>query len=210
MGSTVSWLPQQPLCVSSISKQGQLVLQDVRLLGRPLLQQQLDGPVYDAVWMTPGISAGSSADGSAGSSAGVLQEQQLVVVGRDNCLRVYTLGAAALQQGRNAWGVALGCDAPVTASHKLLLINRSFAGAWGKTHLGYKTHHAPESPRCWAVLVGSRSRQYSQSSALILDSPPCSAPYVLQAFWHPQGLCAPLAATAAASWLWPQQQTGGS
>lgn len=210
MGSTVSWLPQQPLCVSSISKQGQLVLQDVRLLGRPLLQQQLDGPVYDAVWMTPGISTGSSADGSTGSSAGVLQEQQLVVVGRDNCLHVYTLGAAALQQGRYAWGVALGCDVPVTASHKLLLINRSFAGAWGKTCLGYKTHHAPESPRCWAVLVGSRSRQYSQSSTLILDSPPCSAPYVLQAFWHPQGLCAPLAATAAASWLSPQQQTGGS
>jgi hypothetical protein len=109
MGSTVSWLPQQPLCVSSISKQGQLVLQDVRLLGRPLLQQQLDGPVYDAVWMASGVNTGSSADGLAGGSGGVLQEQQLVVVGRDNCLRVYTLDAAALQQGGDTRGVLVGC-----------------------------------------------------------------------------------------------------
>jgi hypothetical protein len=29
----------------------------------------------------------------------MLLEHQLVVVGRDNCLRVFTLDAAALQQG---------------------------------------------------------------------------------------------------------------
>lgn len=100
MGSTVAWLPQQPLCVSSISKQGQLVLQDVRLLGRPLLQQQLQGPVYDAVWMAagPSSSSGSSAWGAAGPAAGV-QELQLVVAGRDSCLRLYCLDTPALQQG---------------------------------------------------------------------------------------------------------------
>lgn len=88
MGSTVSWLPQQPLCVASISKAGQLVLQDVRLLGRPLLQQQLEGPVFDAVWLTgtnpwasPGTPAAAaaaaavvggvgSADGGSGAAAG--------------------------------------------------------------------------------------------------------------------------------------------
>jgi hypothetical protein len=92
MGSTVSWLPHQPLCVSSISKQGQLALQDVRLLGRPLLLQQLQGPVYDAVWM-PAAAAASS-------SSGGMTELQLVTAGCDSSLRVYSLTAAGLQQGR--------------------------------------------------------------------------------------------------------------
>jgi hypothetical protein len=108
MGSTVSWLPHQPLCVSSISKAGQLVLQDVRLLGRPLLQQQLEGPVYDAVWMlaqppATAASAAGAAAGAAGAAAAAggsgVTELQLVVAGRDSRLRAYCLTATALQQG---------------------------------------------------------------------------------------------------------------
>lgn len=98
MGSTVLWLPHQPLCVSSISKQGQLVLQDVRLLGRPLLQQQLEGPVYDAVWMVVN-TAGAAAAAGSGSGAGSVAELQLVIAGRDSHLRAYTLTSDALQQG---------------------------------------------------------------------------------------------------------------
>lgn len=131
MGSSVAWLPHQPLCVASISKAGHLVLQDVRLLGRPLLQQQLVGPVFDALWLTgdPWASAAAAAaaagDGGAGSgndagavggaaaaargdaggaSSGGVQQLQLVVAGRDSKLRAYSLDAASLQQGESHVG----------------------------------------------------------------------------------------------------------
>jgi len=108
MVSAVSFLPHQPLCVSSISKGGQLLLHDIRLLGRPLLQQQLEGPVFDALWTQGGPAAAAAAAGGGGAAAAAAggsnggsssSELQLCVAGRDNCLRVYSLTVAALQQG---------------------------------------------------------------------------------------------------------------
>lgn len=100
MGSCCAFVPQQPWLVLSISKSGQLVLQDVRRLGHPLLAQQLQGPVYDMAW------AVRQGQGPAGAAAGCGDgvpaaggELALCVVGADECVRSYAFTTEALATG---------------------------------------------------------------------------------------------------------------
>jgi hypothetical protein len=114
MGSVCSFVPQHPWLILTISKSGQLVLQDIRLLGQALLAQQLQGPVYDMVWtiqqhqQQQGQALGhaaAAAEGEEGLAAGAagVAELQLCVVGRDSCVRSYAFGREALLAG--------GCEA---------------------------------------------------------------------------------------------------
>jgi hypothetical protein len=121
MGSVCSFVPQQPWLVLIISKSGQLVLQDIRLLGQALLAQQLQGPVYDMAWSIQqqqqgrlsGQADAAAAEGfsAAGAAAGGHAELQLCVVGRDSCIRSYAFGREALLAGEEyaqiaAWQLA--------------------------------------------------------------------------------------------------------
>uniref|UniRef100_A0A383VFN3 Uncharacterized protein n=1 Tax=Tetradesmus obliquus TaxID=3088 RepID=A0A383VFN3_TETOB len=115
MGSVCSFVPQQPWLVLTISKSGQLVLQDIRLLGQALLAQQLQGPVYDMAWtmqqqqqqqqqqdpqVVPGTAAAAAAAcGGGGGDGGAGAGLQLCVVGRDSCVRQYAFSREALLAG---------------------------------------------------------------------------------------------------------------
>ncbi|WIA34690.1 hypothetical protein OEZ86_013003 [Tetradesmus obliquus] len=115
MGSACSFVPQQPWLVLTISKSGQLVLQDIRLLGQALLAQQLQGPVYDMAWtmqqqqqqdpqVVPGTAAAAAAaaaaGGGGGGDGGAGAGLQLCVVGRDSCVRQYAFSREALLAGK--------------------------------------------------------------------------------------------------------------
>jgi hypothetical protein len=109
MGSVCSFVPQQPWLILTISKSGQLVLQDIRLLGQALLAQQLQGPVYDMAWTIQqqqqgqavghaDQAAAAAGEGlAAGAAAGA--ELQLCVVGRDSYVRSYAFSREALLAG---------------------------------------------------------------------------------------------------------------
>ncbi|KAF6265708.1 WD40-repeat-containing domain protein [Scenedesmus sp. NREL 46B-D3] len=106
MGSVCSFVPQQPWLVLTISKSGQLVLQDIRLLGQALLAQQLQGPVYDMAWTVqqqqmaghPEVASGHAVAGAAAAAA----ELQLCVVGSDSNVRSYAFSREALLAGHLA------------------------------------------------------------------------------------------------------------
>jgi hypothetical protein len=109
MGSVCSFVPQQPWLVLTISKSGQLVLQDIRLLGQALLAQQLQGPVYDMAWTVQQQHqqqqqqqqlGQADLQAVSGSAAAAGMELQLCVVGRDSCVRSYKFSREALLAGK--------------------------------------------------------------------------------------------------------------
>jgi hypothetical protein len=107
MGSSVSFVPGHPLLLASISKAGTCVLQDLRLLGRQLLSAQLQGPVYDATWLTADAAAVAAASTAPAADASVTSSSSsssdkalwLVTAGSDSRLRCYPFSADALHTG---------------------------------------------------------------------------------------------------------------
>ena len=72
MGSCCSFHPSNPHLLASCSKGGQLLLLDLRQLQAPLVQQQLQGPIFDCCWWSGGQT-----------------QDLLLTVGKDSCLRGY-------------------------------------------------------------------------------------------------------------------------
>lgn len=101
MGSAVSFVPQQPWLILALSKRGETVLQDIRMMGQPLLKQQLEGPVYDMAWTVTDVLDSGSNGVDAAAAGGCVSELMLNVVGCDEYIRRYPFNRAALQAGRS-------------------------------------------------------------------------------------------------------------
>lgn len=87
MGSVCTFVPQHSWLLLSLGKGGHLSLHDVRSLGRPLLQQQLHGPVFDMAWTMQR------------AESSMAMELLMSVVGSDSCVRQYPFNAAGLAAG---------------------------------------------------------------------------------------------------------------
>lgn len=105
MGSCCAFIPGSPLLLASISKGGSCAIHDLRMLGGAQLSVQLQGPVYDATWIsaTPAALAAAAQGVAAGSSNNTSssgdRQLWLVAAGLDAQLRCYAFTAAALQTG---------------------------------------------------------------------------------------------------------------